>query len=440
MNDDITTITPSDRLNYRRTMLIALYSLASTVLWSAFQEIVPNLLHDYHLSSETVGFILSLENYIGIVIQPLFGILSDFIPGEYGKRLGFILFGCFGCSALFVLIPVMTPLRGVLILIVLFTLGMSVWRVPMMAVMADLTHVDLRPEANGVINTILGVFSFWFLARGIAWTKQLGSYPAAILCSVFAMMCVAIASLLLHRTMRAGTKVLPAMKPEPVHRALAEMQASGNAHGLRGLWARVTYAFRMNPPYRRVTLIIYFSAVFMWSCAFSAISIYYTGYAVDYYILTDGSALHTWSYFSMWVFILAWPVGFISSRFGKRKVLLLGLIGLTCCSFSMEFIYQLKTLRIVLSCAGVFWSMVGINAIPVVNDFSYATWFGTFHAYYVICTLAAGAFSPFLFGWHQERSGTTRHLFFYATACFLAAAILVAVFNMRKKRIDREGL
>lgn len=146
-------------MNYGKTFLIGTGFFASSLLWSLYNSFVPLILKDFITSSTLIGLIMTIDNAFGVIFQPLFGSLSDRTRTRFGKRMPYIMIAAPICSVLFFFIPQMPSLVTLMLIVIIFNFGMSVWRAPIVALMPDLTPSQHWSKANGVINLMGGVAS-----------------------------------------------------------------------------------------------------------------------------------------------------------------------------------------------------------------------------------------------------------------------------------------
>ena len=91
------------KIRYGRTMLIGLGFFASSLLWSLYNSFVPLILKDYIASTTVIGAIMTIDNFFGVVFQPLFGSLSDKTRTPIGKRMPYIVVAAPICAFFFFL-------------------------------------------------------------------------------------------------------------------------------------------------------------------------------------------------------------------------------------------------------------------------------------------------------------------------------------------------
>lgn len=148
------------KLNYFLIFFIGFGYLASTLAWTIYNAHVPLILNQRFLLSNTmIGAIMTIDNFFGVIFQPLVGARSDQTRTRIGRRMPWIIVGLPLCASFFSLIPLQGYLWSFMIIIIAFNLMMSLWRSPIVALMPDMTPSPLRSEANSLINIMGGIGS-----------------------------------------------------------------------------------------------------------------------------------------------------------------------------------------------------------------------------------------------------------------------------------------
>lgn len=158
-------------------LILASFAFGSImVFWTIYNSYVPLILDEklgdlgsITLSAATIstliGFIMAIDNFFGLIFQPLFGKKSDYMRSRYGKRMPYVIVGIVLCSILFVLIPVTGRISGVtgilamMVVIIAFNFIMSTWRAPCVAIMPDIVPAEYQSEGNAVVNMVSAVFT-----------------------------------------------------------------------------------------------------------------------------------------------------------------------------------------------------------------------------------------------------------------------------------------
>ncbi|MFT8315412.1 MAG: MFS transporter [Clostridium sp.] len=81
------------KLNYKKTFLLGFGFFAVSITWSVYNAFMPKLLSNFIASSALIGFIMTIDNYLALFIQPAVGMYSDRINTRFGKRMPFLMLG-----------------------------------------------------------------------------------------------------------------------------------------------------------------------------------------------------------------------------------------------------------------------------------------------------------------------------------------------------------
>jgi Na+/melibiose symporter-like transporter len=74
-----------NKINYKKTFTLGFGFFAVSVMWSIYNSFIPKILDQYIASAAIIGFIMTIDNYLAIFIQPAVGNYSDKINTKYGK-------------------------------------------------------------------------------------------------------------------------------------------------------------------------------------------------------------------------------------------------------------------------------------------------------------------------------------------------------------------
>jgi MFS family permease len=139
--------------------------------------------------------------------------------------------------------------------------------------------------------------------------------------------------------------------------------------------------------------------------------------------MDGGSAAMTLAFFSLTFLIFAVPSGFIGAKIGRKKIILIGLTGVTLLFLPLIFISSIWAARICLFLGGFFWACVNINSLPMVVRLSGESKIGTFIGYYYFFSFSSQIVSPILFGFIRDVVGDYKVLFVYSCIAFALAFV-----------------
>ncbi len=456
-----------DKLRVGRTFLIGFGFFTAMVAWSYFNFRIPLLLtmgsnplvppdilfFGVFGQNTIVGFIMTLDNIIAILLQPYFGALSDRTSSKFGRRTPYLLIGCTAGLILFTLIPVVAftfqSLAAVVGVILAFNLAMAFYRAPIVALCPDLTSPKVRSSANAIINlmggfgtviayatpallknipneivTQFGFISFWMLLGMIILLITIKETPTGR--GFFAIEKHAIAvdpiTFKIDLTAEQKDKVKSSIKDDLIT-VFTEKEKSA--------------------------LFMLF-AIFCWFFGFNAIEVFYPLYAVRYLGWTDGQASLVLTLLPVSLILFAVPAGIISERIGRRKAIKIGLFVIIGVAFTIYFFREMAVVAVLLAIGGAAWGMVNINSITVIWQLAPEGKVGSYTGVYYTFSQLAAILSPVVMGFIVDLLGILRNspndpsnyaaLFPYVLIWMLIALFIMSFVKRGEAVIDKEKL
>lgn len=425
------------KLNYPQIFLIGFGFLASSLAWAIYNSQVPLILSERFLLSNTlIGTIMTIDNFFGVIFQPLIGAWSDNTRTRLGRRMPWIVLGLPVCAILFSLVPLQQVLWSFMALIILFNLIMALWRSPVISLMPDVTPAPLRSEANGIINMMGGVGSIIaFFLGGMLSEIRDDKFFAFFMATVIMM----IALFVLWKYVREPDALR--YKEEnniPIKNNLTNrwaQQARENIAKYRtheepeipeDEKQRSFTAFNTLTLPEKKSLVAILVAVFSWFLGYNAIETFFTLYATNTYGISGGQATMMLAGFSLTFLIFAIPAGLVARKFGRKRTILTGLAAIIVLFLPILAEPAQWLVQVLLILGGACWAMININSLPMVLEFSSERSIGAFTGYYYLFSFTAAIVSPILFGAIQDYFGSNDMLFLFAVICFGLA--LIAMF------------
>lgn len=374
------TAVQKPKFNFAKLFVIGLGFFGVSVLWSAYNTYVPLLLaNKFALDAAVIGFFMTLDNIAALFIQPLVGSWSDRMRSPLGRRLPFILIGAPIAAVAFGLVPLASALPLFVACTVTTILAMAFWRTPVVALMPDVTPSVYRSQANGIINFMGGL--------GVV----IGSSVTASLVKNSAAAPFWFASGLM---LFAAVLVLIFVREPKLHQTEISEIRPGLVQSVKELFSKEY----------RAGLGIFFAILF-WFIAYNAIEAFLSLYGVNFLGLSESDAGRLITSVSFAFLIFAIPSGFLGAKLGRKRTILMG-IGIMAAVLIATFIGQgqnitqvltklpilgnIMPLSILLMLAGIGWSFININSLPMVVDLTDSSRVGTFTGlYYLFSTLAA---------------------------------------------------
>ncbi|MPM72812.1 hypothetical protein SDC9_119788 [bioreactor metagenome] len=287
---------------------------------------------------------------------------------------------------------------------------MSIYRSPAVALMPDLTPKPLRSKANAVIN-LMGTFGGIFTLVMISVLKPSvsGSYKPLFFAIVgFMFICITVL-LITIRERKLAKKI--GIYDVDENRSDASKTES-----------------KMDPAVKRSLVFLLISIVF-WFFAYNAVSTAFSRYTTAVW----GDTTDEYSKYLMSATITAtlafFPIGLLSSRLGRKKVILGGIV-IMAASFFAGFFFHSVTVSayFVFAFVGIGWAAINVNSYPMVVEMSRGSDVGKYTGIYYFFSMAAQIVTPIFSGFLIEKLSIGYRILFPYAAFFSAAAFVTMLF------------
>jgi len=381
----------------RKTWLLGFGFFSISLTWALYNAFVSLFLEKFIESVMVIGFLMTLDNYLALFMQPWIGNRSDRTDTRYGRRMPYLMIGMPLAAVFMTMIPLHTSLLTLVLFMLLMNLSMSLYRSPTVALMPDITPEANRSKANGIINFMGGLGTVFAFGVGSIMYDAHATLPFAV-----AGVLTLLALLVVSRSIRE--------KRDTISYTVSEKQHVR----LKGELDRTTVFLLM--------------AIFFWFLSFQGIEALFTLYGTKHLGLAEGQASFLLTFYSLAFLLFALPSGYIGTKIGKKKMILIGVVGLICVFGAVAFTESLWMLRILLIIGGIFWACININSYPFVVSTGREESIGTRTGLYYLVSSLAAIVSPPLAGkiidWTNYSS-----LFIYASVTMALA--LICVLNIR---------
>lgn len=403
------------KLNTKRTIFVGLAFLSICAFWQLYDGIIPLILKNtFHVGDTFSGMIMALDNVLALFLLPLFGGLSDRVKSRFGRRIPFIVGGTAAAVAAMLLIPAgddsgSLPLFVGGLLLVL--LAMSTYRSPAVALMPDVTPKPLRSKANAVINlmgAVGGMITLLLISVMVPKAGKPDYFP--LFAAVAALMAVSVLVLVLKVKESAAAKEAAALYPEE------ETPAPGDPAEHAPMERDV-----------RRSLILILISVALWFMGYNAVTTAFSKYAQLYWGLQGGGFANCLMIATVAAILSYIPVGFVATKFGRKRTILFGVACLTLAFAGGAFFHTYTPLiNALFVVVGISWAAINVNSYPMVVEMSRGSDVGKFTGFYYSFSMAAQIVTPILSGALLEHVGYFT-LFPYA-AVFVGLSFVTMLF------------
>ena len=421
------------KLDNKRTVLVGLAFLSICAFWQMYDSVIPLILtRTFHLNETLSGAIMAADNVLALFLLPFFGAMSDRTETKLGRRSPYILFGTVCAALLLNVLPVLdngysrtpTALRLIAFVVTLglLLIAMGVYRSPAVALMPDVTPKPLRSRANAIINLMgalggvfyLGVAALLYPNSKTEGLAHVDYQPLFIILSILMLASVAVLLVFVQEPkLVAENRALEAQHPEW---NLAEDDGSGGE--------------TLPRPVKR-SLGFLLASIALWYAGYNGVTTWFTAYVSEVMGQGLGGASNCLLVATGGAVVSYLPVGMLSARVGRRRMVLLGagLLALCfgACYFLTTAFASINALTfLVFALVGFAWAAINVNSLPMVVEMCRGSDVGRFTGYYYTASMAAQVITPVLAG-TLMRSFDYRVLFPYAAA-FVALSFLTMLF------------
>jgi maltose/moltooligosaccharide transporter len=375
------------QFSYLRLILLGFGFMGISLLWGIYNAYVPIFLQagrpdfsatagvtGFGLGTTLTGFIMTLDNLAALFILPYVGAWSDRLRTSWGRRKPFIAAGAPLAMISFVAIPhaLGNHLAVFMAAIILMLLSMDLFRTPVIALMPDITPSPQRSQANGVINLMGGLGGILAAVAGGALFKISAAAPFYFGGVVMLLACVVV--LIFIREPQAE-KLEPG-EPEP----------------------KLLDSLRLVIFDRDRSTLRLLAAIFFWFLSFNALEVFFTSFAVNVLKIDSGEATSLLAFFALSIILFSVPGGFIGARFGRKRTIQTGLVAFALLLTCGYFVHSVWQARILLSLAGVAWSLILVNSLPMVIDSAPQERLGAYTGLYYLASQSSAIAGPILAG------------------------------------------
>ncbi len=307
-----------------------------------------------------------------------------------------------------------TPFHLVLFILLLLCvlLSMATFRSPAVALMPDVTPKPLRSKGNAIINLMGSTGGILVLGLGIVFgtgkaANALMSYTGFFM--VVALLMLAALAIFLFTVKEPkwaaeAEAICPTTEPET-----EDSHVSGELS--RG---------------EKRSLYLILASVVLWYCGYNAVTSKYSVYAGQILGLDFNMTLIIAQAAAIVSYI---PVGVLSARFGRKKMILAGVALLGSAFLFASFLREgssMLVMNILFAMAGIGWATINVNSYPMAVELARSGDVGKYTGYYYTASMSAQILTPMLSGALMTLFGMTC-LFPYAAIFVGGAAVTMAL-------------
>ena len=408
------------KLNYKRTVLIGFAFMSILAFWQFYDQVIPYILESrFGLNTFITNAIMSIDNILALFMLPLFGTLSDKTHTRLGKRTPYILFGTIVASMLLVLLSFFEKelyFAGFMITLIALLVVMSTYRSPAVAYMPDVTEKPLRSKANAVINLIGyigGIFATVVMmvllkseknAQGESVYNSSQSFtPVFIIIAAFMLLSVVVLVLSVKENKLPHVTDNEDIIEDRVKKAL--------------------------PKPVKISFSLILVSVFLWFAAYNAVTTAFSRYCVEVWGVSVGKSSGYLLLATVAAIAAFLPLGFLSSKLGRKKTVLIGIALMTLSFASAGLIrHETPVMYVIFAAVGIAWAAINVNSYPMAVEIGSGADIGKYTGLYYTFSMAAQIATPLLSGFIITNTNWGYNTLFPYAVVFSAASFVTMSF------------
>ncbi|NYI78173.1 MFS transporter [Nocardioides panzhihuensis] len=418
-------IAPPRQLGPRRiTLLVALAVFAQESMWNFYDSQVPPLLREHLASAALVGFIMGMDNLLGIFIQPWMANRSDRTRTRWGRRMPYLAVGMPLAAVLFVILPHTADTLPLLIaVIVAFALVSNSFKPIGEALVPDFIAPERRSRANAAVKI---ASSLTVIVAAVVSILLVDDHPhlAFAVIALITLVSVTVLCLSIRDSSSSGYRAAVA---EDV---AEESTPVGQARIRDTIWEIVRDTDRS-----RLLLMV---AILVFGSAWAGSRALVTPYGMETLGMSRGDAGGLTLPSGVAFLLAAYPSALLAERFGRLRTMIGGMT-VFASAMVLGTVVQTPTGTVVALCIGAAGaSAFLVNAVVVLwNLAPSARVFGTYAALYAVAWQSGAFLGPALIGGAVDILGWPTMLLDIAVVAAVAVAIVVWI-DRSQRRGDAE--
>lgn len=403
--------------NWKQMLVAALVPASAELVWVLYNTYVPlwlqagnpnfsSTLAGFGLSAAAAGLILTIGNLIGLIVNPIVGILSDSTHTRFGRRKPWYTLPAPLLLLTLCLIPFLarsSTLTVFLLNLGVFLFALAIIRGPATVLLYDITPSKFRGMAaalSGIAGGTAGIVG------AIAAAALFGIRPALPFWAVSGVVGAAILSAAVYVR-------------EPVTQPTAESEASVSPRKM----------FRMLKSLPREHLsstgLLILNTFFTY-IAFGQMQSFTSSYGVSALGLSEGNSPLVYAAGGAAFILFSFPASAIATKWLRRKsTQMLGILFFIPITLLVFFFANTITIWILMAFLGASWAMVMVTQEPMMLDSAPSdTMLGTYSAILQVARTLGFVVSPILGGWAIQLAGSNYNVIWLVMAGAQLLALL----------------
>lgn len=408
------------KLNTKQTILIGLSFASILAFWQFYDHVIPVVLENrFGLSPFDTNKIMAIDNVLAVILLPIFGMLSDKTKSRMGRRTPYILFGTVAAVALMVVLAVLTEHTNFwwfFAFLMMLLVVMSVYRSPAVAYMPDVTPKPLRSKGNAIINLVGYVGGIFAMIAAKLVLRDTVLEDGSVEYESFIPIFVVVAVFMLITVLI----MVFALNENKIVREANIRDDDDDEPAVSG--------GKLDKDVFR-SLVFILISIFLWYTAYNGVTTSLSRYFEARYSIGAGGSSVYITVATAAAIVSFVPLGVLSSKLGRKKTILIGIVIMTVGYGTMFFLQSVNLLMyVIFALVGIGWAGINVNSFPMVVEMCRSSDVGKYTGYYYAFSMAAQIFTPLLSGFLIDNLNLGYGILFPYAVVFSALAFVTMCF------------
>ncbi len=372
------------------------------LLWAMNLTLIPMLVNSFEVTNQQAGLLISMGAFTGIFVPYLVGIMSDRSRFKMGKRKPFMLIGSVVATISLMIMPFASGYWMLFLISFLFYFSLNFYQSPYYSLIPEVAGEHHLGLANGFANvvSVLGG-AFIFLAGIGLWNYQ--------------------GVLNFHHSLPFFIAAFIGLITTVVTVVLIK-EKSGTAAKLD----KFSFDFLRFP-----AVMKFFMVIFFFYLAHGCLTPFFVKYCVSYLKFDGETASIALLLLTIVGALFAYPIGVLSDKTSRKKVMLLGCLLYMAALSSGYFVKDIAGLYVIMSVIGIGFVTIQVVSYAALAELAPAKRLGEFMGIFNFFISISQFIANNLMGFMLDRIGWTVY-FPLAAALMLMAAFILALSKLEK--------
>lgn len=320
--------------------IIGLPNLGVGLLWAMNMTLIPMLVATFNVSNSKSALLITMGSFTGIFVQYLSGLLSDRSHFKMGRRKPFMIMGSIATTIAMCAMPFSKSYLMLFVISFIFYFSLNFYQGPYYSLIPETVEENQLGLANGfskVISVLGGAFIF--VTGPILWSSSSSlnkNHALPFLVAAFLGILTVVVTVLL-------------VKEKPISNEKKNI--------------KLAFDFYKFPSAMKL-----FFAMFFIYMGYGGITPFFVKYCINNLHISEGTASFSLLLLTITGAIFAYPLGVLSDKIERKKVMLFGSLIFTIALCGGFFVTTASTLYVMMCFIGIGFIAIQVTSYSILAE------------------------------------------------------------------------